>query len=54
MERSRSGNCRVTDALLLTGLTAAVLFVVVLLVEGAVRPGYDPIYHTGSELELGA
>jgi hypothetical protein len=44
----------VTDALLLTGLAAAVLFVVVLLVEGALRPGYDPIYHTGSELELGA
>jgi hypothetical protein len=44
----------VTDALLLTGLAAAVLFVVVLVVEGALRPGYDPIYHTGSELELGA
>jgi hypothetical protein len=44
----------VTDALLRTGLAAAVLFVVVLLVEGALRPGYDPIYHTGSELELGA
>jgi hypothetical protein len=44
----------VTDALLLSGLAAAVLFVVVLLVEGALRPGYDPIYHTGSELELGA
>lgn len=44
----------VTDALLLTGLAAALLFVVILLVEGALRPGYDPIYHTGSELELGA
>jgi hypothetical protein len=44
----------VTDALLLTGLAAAVLFVMVLVIEGALRPGYDPIYHTGSELELGA
>ena len=26
---------------------------VVLLIEGARRPGYNPIYHTGSELELG-
>jgi hypothetical protein len=44
----------VTDALLLTGLAAALLFVVVLLVEGALRAGYDPAYHTGSELGLGA
>lgn len=43
----------VTDALLLTGLAATSSFVLVLLVEGALRPGYDPIYHTGSELELG-
>lgn len=43
----------VTDVLLLAGVAAAVVFVAVLLVEGALRPGYDPIYHTGSELELG-
>ena len=39
--------------LLLVGVTAAVVFVAVLLIEGARRPDYDPIYHTGSELELG-
>lgn len=42
-----------TEALLLVGVVAAVVFVVVLLVEGALRPGYNPTYHTGSELELG-
>lgn len=42
-----------TDVLLLVGVVAAVVFVVVLLIEGALRPGYDPSYHTGSELELG-
>lgn len=42
-----------TDVLLLVGVAAAVTFLAVLLVEGALRPGYDPIYHTGSELELG-
>jgi len=42
-----------TEALLQAGVCAAVVFLVVLLVEGALRPGYDPIYHTGSELELG-
>lgn len=29
------------------------VFVAVLFIEGALRPGYDPIYHTGSELSLG-
>lgn len=42
-----------SDVLLLAGVIAAVVFVAILLVEGALRPGYDPIYHTGSELELG-
>lgn len=42
-----------TQALLLAGVGASVVFVVVLLVEGALRPGYRPMYHTGSELELG-
>lgn len=42
-----------TDVLLFTGAATAVLFVAVLLVEGLLRPGYDPLYHTGSELELG-
>lgn len=42
-----------TEALLLAGVGVAVVFIAVLLIEGALRPGYDPIYHTGSELELG-
>jgi hypothetical protein len=42
-----------TDILLTIGIATAVLFVAILLVEGARRPDYDPRYHTGSELELG-
>ncbi len=42
-----------TDAMLLVGVVAAIVFVAVLLIEGALRPGYDPTYHTGSELALG-
>ena len=42
-----------TAALLLYGAAAVVLFVVVMTIEGARRPGYDATYHTGSELELG-
>jgi hypothetical protein len=42
-----------TDLLLLLGVAAAILFVAVVFIEGALRPGYDPTYHTGSELELG-
>jgi Protein of unknown function (DUF998) len=42
-----------TDPLFLAAATAAVVFVSVLLIEGALRPGYNPTYHTGSELELG-
>ncbi len=42
-----------TEALLLVGVAAAAIFPAVVLIEGARRPGYDPIYHTGSELELG-
>jgi Protein of unknown function (DUF998) len=43
----------VTAMLLLVGVAAAVVFAAVLLIEGARRPGYDPAYHTGSELALG-
>lgn len=39
-----------TETLLIVGVAAAVVFVAVLLIEGALRPGYDPTYHTGSEL----
>lgn len=42
-----------TETSLLVGMATAVVFVAVLLVEGARRPGYDPAYHTGSELSLG-
>jgi hypothetical protein len=42
-----------TDALLIVGVVAASVFVAVLLVEGALRPGYNPTYHTGSALSLG-
>jgi hypothetical protein len=42
-----------TQALLLAGVAASAVFVVVVHVEGALRPGYRPMYHTGSELELG-
>lgn len=35
------------------GIVGPTLFVVVLLVEGALRPGYDPTYHVGSALSLG-
>jgi hypothetical membrane protein len=43
----------VTETLLIVGVAAAVVFVAVLLIEGALRPGYDPTYHTGSQLSLG-
>lgn len=39
--------------LLWFGIVATVVFTCVILVEGARRSGYDPSYHTGSELELG-
>jgi hypothetical membrane protein len=42
----------VNRRLLACGLAPAV-FVVVLLVQGAVRPGYDPVSHFGSELANG-
>jgi len=43
----------VTEIPLLVGVSTAVVFVAVLFVEGARRAGYDPTYHTGSELSLG-
>ncbi|MFB4263874.1 DUF998 domain-containing protein [Nonomuraea sp. GTA35] len=42
-----------TRTLLLCGAAGAPLFVIVLLAEGALRPGYDPVYHSGSQLSLG-
>lgn len=43
-----------TDALLRFGAASAVIFAVVVTVEGATRPGYRATYHMGSELELGS
>lgn len=41
------------EALFLVAVAAAAIFVAVLLIEGGLRAGYDPTYHTVSELELG-
>lgn len=41
------------QVLLLIGVVTTTTFFAVILVEGALRPGYNPAYHTGSELELG-
>jgi hypothetical protein len=46
-------DARRTRYLLACGLAPA-LFVAVLLVEGAIRPGYDALHHFGSELSLGS
>jgi hypothetical membrane protein len=43
----------IAEILLISGVVTTVVFVAVLLIEGALRPGYNPVYHTGSELELG-
>lgn len=42
-----------TDLLVFLGPVTVALFVLVVTVEGVRRPGYDALYHTGSELELG-
>jgi Protein of unknown function (DUF998) len=42
-----------TGTLLIVGEVAALVFVAVLLIEGALRRGYDPAYHTSSALSLG-
>lgn len=41
------------ETFLAAGAAAAAVFVAVLLIEGALRPGYDPTYHTSSALSLG-
>ena len=46
-------DARRTRCLLACGLAPA-LFVAVLLVDGATRPGYSPMHHFGSELSLGS
>lgn len=46
------GTDRITRALLACGLVTA-MFVPVILIEGALRPGYEPLQHFGSELSQG-
>src|SRR5882672_4987460 len=43
----------VPKLLLLSGVIGPLLFLVVILLEGALRPGYDPRRFFGSELALG-
>jgi len=47
------GTDRLTRLLLIGGAAGVPLFVVVFLVDGATRPGYDPAYHPVSALSLG-
>ncbi len=42
-----------TQILLIVGVAAAAVFVAILLIEGMLRPSYNPTYHTGSALSLG-
>ncbi|MET7751971.1 DUF998 domain-containing protein [Micromonospora sp. NPDC005367] len=44
---------RLTRALLACGVAAPALFILVFLVDGATRPGYEPTYHPVSALSLG-
>ena len=44
---------RLTRLLLAGGMVGPLLFIVVLLIEGATRPGYDAWRHFGSQLSLG-
>ena len=41
-----------TEFLLLCGVIGPLLFIVVLLIEGATRPGYSALRNYGSDLEL--
>lgn len=43
----------INTILLLIGITTTVVFAFVFFIEGVFRPGYNPVYHTVSELELG-
>jgi hypothetical protein len=43
---------RITGLLLAGGVVGSVLFVAVLLIEGATRPGYDGWVQAGSALSL--
>lgn len=41
------------ETMLILGVATALMFVAVLFIEGALRPDYNPTYHTVSELSLG-
>jgi len=41
-----------TEFLFLCGVIGPLLFIVVLLIEGATRPGYSALRNYGSDLEL--
>lgn len=47
------GSAGVTRWLLLAGIVGPVIFVLVFLVDGATRPGYDPVRNLVSVLSLG-
>lgn len=44
---------RITRVLLACGTVATIMFVLVFLIDGATRSGYDPVYHPVSALSLG-
>lgn len=52
-EKTNTPQPRVTRTLLGCGAVGAVLFVLIFLLDGATRPGYDPVYHPVSALSLG-
>jgi len=49
-----SSPSRLARVLLACGAIGPPLFVVVFLIEGATRPGYSPLRHPVSSLEIGA
>ncbi|WP_218839237.1 DUF998 domain-containing protein [Evansella halocellulosilytica] len=49
----RGSSERLTICLLRCGMVGSIMFVIVFLVDGATRIGYDPIYHPVSALSLG-
>lgn len=51
-QRTVRGGDRITRTLLMGGMVGPALFVIVLLIEGATRPGYSAWHQFGSELGL--
>src|SRR5262249_18019937 len=52
--RLKAGTWRGDRALLLCGVIAGPLFVAAFLIQGALRPNYNPLRHSISTLELGS